>query len=65
MSLKVSVGGVSGYFSDERNWERKKPWADNSLKAAEDFWNGRNEWLPTWQGDKAALIVDWVEFKNF
>ncbi|GFO29984.1 hypothetical protein PoB_005648900 [Plakobranchus ocellatus] len=61
--LNVAVGGTSGNFPDAlRSWT--KPWHNNSPNPAKDFWNGRNDWLPTWKGDKVAMIVDWVQFKN-
>ncbi|BFZ12781.1 hypothetical protein BsWGS_15820 [Bradybaena similaris] len=62
--LNVAVGGINGYFSDTENWGVKKPWANNSPHANLDFWNARNDWLPTWQGDQAALQVDYVEFRD-
>jgi hypothetical protein len=35
------------------------------LQAAADFWNGRNQWLPTWDldvndGESAAMQIDYV-----
>lgn len=62
--LNVAVGGTNGFFADDANWGVRKPWANNSPHAAEDFWNGRGDWLPTWQGDNTAMIVDYVEFRN-
>ncbi|CAL1540368.1 unnamed protein product [Lymnaea stagnalis] len=62
--LNVAVGGVNGYFPDYFNYGVKKPWANNSPRAAEDFWNARNDWLPTWQGDETAMLIDYVEFRN-
>jgi len=45
--------------------------ASNSIlfiptQASKDFWNGRNQWLPTWQlnvdkGEGAALQVDYIK----
>ncbi|GFN88839.1 beta-1,3-glucan-binding protein 1 [Plakobranchus ocellatus] len=61
--LNVAVGGTGGTFPDSRRtWT--KPWRNNSPNPAKDFWDGRNDWLPTWKGDEVAMIVDWVQFRN-
>ncbi|GFN74352.1 beta-1,3-glucan binding protein [Plakobranchus ocellatus] len=64
LMVNVAVGGTSGFFPDGNFWGVRKPWANSSPQAAEDFWNGRNDWLPTWQGEKTAMLVDYVEFRN-
>jgi hypothetical protein len=28
------------------------------------FWERRNEWLPTWHGDNVAMLVDYVEMQQ-
>jgi len=55
--FNVAVGGTNGYFPDGVGG---KPWTDTSAHAANDFWNARGSWQPTWQGDSIALQVDWV-----
>ena len=61
--MNLAVGGVN-YFADSfRNEGAGKPWSNTSPNAARDFWNKRNEWLPTWnynQNDDANLQVDYV-----
>lgn len=61
--LNNAVGGTN-YFSDSfRNEPNPKPWKNNSPKAMTDFWNGRNQWLPTWYlktRDWADMQVDFV-----
>jgi hypothetical protein len=64
LMLNVAVGGTNGFFPDDINWGTRKPWANNSPHGAQDFWEGRNDWLPSWQGDNTALQVDYVEFRN-
>ncbi|CAG5128870.1 unnamed protein product, partial [Candidula unifasciata] len=64
MILNVAVGGTNGFFPDNVNWGTKKPWANTSPHAAQDLWDARSSWLPSWQGDNTALIVDYVEFRN-
>ncbi|PPJ58010.1 hypothetical protein CBER1_03850 [Cercospora berteroae] len=44
--LNVAVGGTNGYFKDG---ESGKPWADASAVAKKEFWEARNQWLPTWE----------------
>lgn len=63
--LNVAVGGTSGFFPDGINYGAgvRKPWNNNSPKAAEEFWNAHNEWLPTWRGDDVAMLIDYVEFR--
>ncbi|CAK7274279.1 hypothetical protein SEPCBS119000_006087 [Sporothrix epigloea] len=43
--LSMAVGGTNGWFSDNT---AGKPWLDASPNAKLDFWNARNQWLPTW-----------------
>ena len=60
--MNLAVGGV-GYFSDSfRNDGANKPWKNNSPTAARDFWNGHNDWQPTWnlESDDSHLQVDYV-----
>lgn len=62
--LNLAVGGTNGYFPDEGN-ASKKPWLNSSPKAATDFWQGRDQWLPGWNLDQfnstdASLIIDSV-----
>lgn len=63
--LNLAVGGVN-YFSDDATNPHKKPWHNQSPTAPKDFWNAKNDWLPTWHldqnnGDDASLIVDYVK----
>lgn len=44
--LSLAVGGTSGWFT---NGMQGKPWADASPAPMSDFWNARDQWLPTWQ----------------
>lgn len=62
--LNVAVGGIGGTFTDSRNFTPKKPWRNNSPTAARDFWDARSDWLASWNGNDAALVVDWVQFRN-
>ncbi|KAI9275934.1 concanavalin A-like lectin/glucanase domain-containing protein [Phascolomyces articulosus] len=56
--LNVAVGGVTGFFPDEE----KKPWRNQDDHAINEFWDHRDEWLPTWgEGNKRALAIDWVK----
>jgi hypothetical protein len=64
LMLNVAVGGTNGFFPDDVNWGTKKPWVNSSPHANQDLWDARNDWLPTWQDDNAALQVDYVEFRN-
>lgn len=62
--LSVAVGG-SDYFSDDDINPTRKPWQNGARQAMTDFWNGKNEWLPTWNLDEAeskdaSMQVDYV-----
>ncbi|RUS79519.1 hypothetical protein EGW08_012717 [Elysia chlorotica] len=64
MIFNVAVGGTTGFFPDGDYYSSaKKPWNNSSPQADQDFWNGHLDWQNTWQGDKAALVVDYVEFR--
>lgn len=56
------MGGVSGYFGDNIIG---KPWKNISPYAQRDFWNARDEWLPTWYSDddefRTSFKVDYVK----
>lgn len=63
--LNLAVGGIS-YFPDLASNPNKKPWKNNSPTAPKDFWNHRDDWLPTWHfenknGEGASLIIDYVK----
>ncbi|KAH9488855.1 Beta-1,3-glucan-binding protein [Bulinus truncatus] len=67
MMFNVAVGGTSGMFPDQnlyggvtKPWHNSSPWS----QAMADFWKAHTAWLPTWQGDNSALIIDYVEFRN-
>lgn len=55
--LNVAVGATNGWFQDGSGG---KPWVDNSLTAKKDFWDARDQWLPTW-GDGAQMVVSKVQ----
>ncbi|KAI8843608.1 gram-negative bacteria binding protein 1 [Chytridium lagenaria] len=51
--MNVAVGGT---FSFEN-----PPYTFGSARAARDFWGAREQWLKTWNGEKAALKIDSVK----
>ena len=56
--LNVAVGG--GFFPDSFHYDRNRPW-NNDDHQYKTFWERRNEWLPTWHGENAAMAIDYVE----
>ncbi|KAG8812219.1 hypothetical protein FRC17_002135 [Serendipita sp. 399] len=57
--LNVAVGGTNGWFPDGAG---DKPWLDGSKTAMIDFWNKRDDWLPTWgDNESRSMIVDSVK----
>jgi len=60
--MNVAVGGTNSFFPDGiSNAGYSKPWSNQDRNAPEKFWNAKNLWQPTWQGDDAAMIVDSVK----
>lgn len=62
--MNNAVGGTA-YFPDDVENPGGKPWHNQSPAASTDFWNGRNQWLPTWRLEEdfsreASLQVDYV-----
>lgn len=60
--LNLAVGGISYFPDDAVNSAGDKPWLNTSPHAATDFWDGRNNWLPTWNlsSDSSAFQIDYV-----
>eukprot|EP00762_Andalucia_godoyi_P007752 ANDGO_01726.mRNA.1 Beta-1 len=56
--LNVAVGGTGGYWSDGYD---NKPWNNSDPLAMNAFWKARNEWYLTWNGEDAALQIDWIK----
>jgi beta-glucanase (GH16 family) len=57
--LNVAVGAQNGWFFDG---EGGKPWVDGSDFAVRDFWNAKDEWLPTWgEGTERGMTVKSVK----
>jgi hypothetical protein len=52
--LNVAVGGT--FFPDNIG---NRPWAWDG-HPMRDFWERRNEWLPTWHEEEAAMKIDYV-----
>lgn len=58
--LNVAAGGTNGYFPDGICG---KPWSNTSSSAANEFWNARGAWFPTWNypaSNDAAMKIDYV-----
>ncbi|RYN30502.1 hypothetical protein AA0112_g6665 [Alternaria arborescens] len=57
--LNVAVGAQNGWFFDG---EGNKPWVDGSDFAVRDFWNAKDDWLPTWgEGNERGMTVKSVK----
>ncbi|XP_055374290.1 beta-1,3-glucan-binding protein-like isoform X2 [Condylostylus longicornis] len=62
--INLAIGGTS-FFSDSGSNPGGKPWKNKSPYAITEFWNGRNQWLPTWdlynnKNENPELQVDYV-----
>ena len=61
IKFNVAVGGTGGYIPDDcTNGNGEKPWSNQSPTAPKEFWDGRDQWLPTWNGEDTAMQVDYV-----
>jgi beta-glucanase (GH16 family) len=56
--FNLAVGGASFYWPDHES----KPWSNSDSHPANQFWNNKNQWLPSWgEGHQSALAIDWVK----
>jgi hypothetical protein len=56
--INLACGGTNGFFPDEGT--PAKPWRNDGGNAFGDFWGARNAWYSTWNGEDAALQIDYV-----
>ncbi|XP_052237086.1 beta-1,3-glucan-binding protein-like [Dreissena polymorpha] len=63
--LNVAIGGTNGFFPDTWTYNSRKPYWNNSPNINQNFWDARNEWRPSWQGDNVAMEVDYVEMFQY
>nr|ACN22491.1 endo-1,3-beta-D-glucanase [Littorina sitkana] len=61
--FNVAVGGTNGFFPENWDYGYPKPWSNTSPHAAQDWWNGRSKWESSWQGDKVAMEIDYIEMR--
>jgi beta-glucanase (GH16 family) len=60
--LNVAVGGTNGFFPDTgNNGANPKPWSNTSPTAFKDFYAAKNQWFPTWNGEDAAMQVQYIK----
>ncbi|CBY42746.1 unnamed protein product, partial [Oikopleura dioica] len=55
--FNLAVGGVNEYWSDQFIYENPKPWTSQSTQAMKDFWDKKNTWQHTWNGEDAAMKI--------
>ncbi|XP_055608297.1 beta-1,3-glucan-binding protein-like [Uranotaenia lowii] len=67
ITMNLAIGGTNGFFPDPPvlNNGKPKPWLNSSPTPVKDFWEAKDEWLPTWKLDEnnskeASLQVDYV-----
>ncbi|KAJ1526376.1 hypothetical protein ONE63_009522 [Megalurothrips usitatus] len=56
--MNVAVGG--SFFGDLKNSPHPRPYDLSSGHAMRQFWEKKDWWKDTWQGERAALQVDYV-----
>lgn len=60
--LNVAVGSRIYFGDDLINESGEKPWKNYAPYPMTDFWDGREQWLPTWEleTDSSHMQVDYV-----
>ncbi|XP_052085216.1 beta-1,3-glucan-binding protein-like [Mytilus californianus] len=53
------------WFKKDYQYAYQRPWTDSSRQPKRDFWEHRNQWQSSWQGDNAAMVVDYVEMIQY
>ena len=48
--INLAVGGLTGFFPDLEIYD-PKPWRNNEGHPVNDFYDAKDEWLPTWTQD--------------
>ncbi|KAI4674996.1 uncharacterized protein J4E88_007899 [Alternaria novae-zelandiae] len=59
--MNLAVGSTNGWFEDGKSG---KPWIDKSHRAKLDFWEAKNQWLPTWKDGgqmKVKSVTMWQQ----
>ncbi len=64
------MGGSLGFIPDgcvNRGGTANKPWSNTDpwAVAMEKFYDDRHNWLETWNGEDAALQVDYIRVYRF
>ena len=59
--MNVAVGGVTGFFPDAPN----KPWQNDHSHTVNQFYDAKDDWYPTWDGENSALQVDSVRIWTY
>ena len=54
--MNVAVGGVTGFFPDSPS----KPWQNGHSHVVNQFYDAKDDWYPTWDGENSALQIDSV-----
>lgn len=57
--MNVAVGG--NFFPDNVRNPHQKPWTRGAPSAMTDFYKAKSDWYSTWNGEDAALQVDYVK----
>ncbi|XP_034239467.1 beta-1,3-glucan-binding protein 1-like isoform X3 [Thrips palmi] len=60
ISLGLAVGGIHAFPDGCRSGNHDKPWKNTAAKAMLSFWNAREVWHSTWNGQQAELLVESV-----
>ena len=55
--LNVACGGTNDYWPDGFG----KPWNNADPHAVNAFTNAKDQWYPTWDGENAAMQIDYVK----
>ncbi|KAJ1531518.1 hypothetical protein ONE63_000193 [Megalurothrips usitatus] len=56
ISLGLAVGGVHAFPDGCKSGNHDKPWKNTGAKAMLSFWNARDTWHSTWNGQSDLLV---------
>ena len=56
--INLACGGTNDYFPDDQGG---KPWSTTDPHAVNAFYNAKDQWYPTWNGEDSALQIDSVK----
>ncbi|XP_078037235.1 beta-1,3-glucan-binding protein [Augochlora pura] len=66
ISIGLAVGGVRVFPDGTESSRYKKPWRNVGAKAMLQFWQAKNDWLPSWtkNGKMTTFEIDYIRVSS-